>query len=130
MRVFRDDSGTEWTAWEVRPGQVVVGAGEQRTGRDRRVAPAPDPVIERRRQEERRVRARPSVAYFGHELADGWLTFQAQGTRRRLAPVPDGWDELADADLAALCGRAVDAARPGRSAGARPTDLDLVGSRG
>ena len=114
MRAFTDDSGTEWTVWEVQPGQFVIGATERRAGLDRRVAPAPDPVIERRRGSERRVRARHAVTGIGTELAGGWLTFQAGPMRRRLAPVPDGWDRLADAELATLCGRASTALRAAR----------------
>ncbi len=106
MRAFRDDGGTEWTVWEVQPAQFVIGATERRAGRDRRVAPAPDPVIERRRGDERRAPVRPLFTGLGPELADGWLAERAGAVRRRLAPVPDGWDRMPDAELAALCGRA------------------------
>ena len=115
MRVFTDDSGMEWTAWEVRPGQIVIGRAERRTGRDRRVAPAPDPVIERRRHPERRVHVRPLVSGVGTELAGGWVIFQSGAVRRRLAPVPDGWDLLSDAELVALCRDAVERSRDARA---------------
>ena len=121
MRVFRDDTGTEWTAWEVQPGQFVIGAAEQRTGRDRRVAPAPDPIIERRRGDERRVHPRRVLTLLGQELARGWLAFQAGGVRRRLSPVPAGWDQLPDANLAALCARATESQR-GTPAPEAPAD--------
>jgi hypothetical protein len=116
MRAFRDDGGTEWTVWEVRPGQIVIGASERRAGHDRRVAPAPDPVIERRRGRDRRVEARQVATGLGSDLAGGWLAFQAGAVRRRLAPVPDGWDRMSDAELVALCGRAATAARATRGA--------------
>jgi hypothetical protein len=116
MRAFRDDSGTEWTVWEVQPGQFVIGATERRAGHDRRVAPAPDPVIERRRSADRRVRPHHAITGIGTELAGGWLTFQAGSLRRRLAPVPDGWDRMPDTELAALCGRAASALRAARGA--------------
>jgi len=34
---------------------------------------------------------------------DGWLTFQADGTRRRLAPVPKGWTEATPERLELMC---------------------------
>jgi hypothetical protein len=48
-------------------------------------------------------------------LAGGWLAFQAGPIRRRLAPAPEGWQQLADAELAALCDRAAAAPAPPRS---------------
>jgi hypothetical protein len=47
----------------------------------------------------------------GSEWADGWLCFKSRAEKRRLAPVPDGWTEMADADLERLC----QAAKPTRS---------------
>lgn len=38
--------------------------------------------------------------------ADGWLTFQCDGEKRRLAPIPTGWAELPDGQLTALWSRA------------------------
>lgn len=37
------------------------------------------------------------------EFQAGWLTFEARGQLRRLAPTPSGWDDLADDGLARLC---------------------------
>ena len=109
MRVFEDQTGTEWMVWEVRPGEVVIGAAEQRAGHDRRLAPAPDPVIERRGLADRRVLTPRAVTGVVDDLARGWLTFQAGAVRRRLAPFPSGWHELPDTELAALCRRAAPA---------------------
>ena len=36
-------------------------------------------------------------------LADGWLCFQREGQKRRLAPVPDAWDQRSDQDLWLYC---------------------------
>lgn len=33
----------------------------------------------------------------------GWLVFECDVERRRLAPIPDDWEELTDAELAQLC---------------------------
>lgn len=37
------------------------------------------------------------------ELADGWLEFQTQGERRRLAPIPLGWSRSNEEELCDLC---------------------------
>lgn len=37
---------------------------------------------------------RPTSAQIRPEFADGWLTFESGTEKRRLAPVPDGWDTL------------------------------------
>lgn len=34
---------------------------------------------------------------------DGWLTFQSGATRRRLAPIPQGWAEALPSRLELLC---------------------------
>ena len=77
-REFLDARGREWMVWEVQPGAALSGE----PGR-RRILVAP-------------------------EFRDGWLAFQAADERRRLAPVPPGWTELADAELERYCA----AARP------------------
>lgn len=40
--------------------------------------------------------------YLPEALAKGWLTFQCAEERRRIIPVPEGWDELPDSELIAL----------------------------
>ena len=39
--------------------------------------------------------------------ADGWLTFQADGEKRRLAPIPVAWADLPEPHLEILRRRAV-----------------------
>ena len=41
------------------------------------------------------------------EYADGWLLFTCEGERRRLAPCPCDWREIAPMQLAFLCSQAV-----------------------
>jgi hypothetical protein len=36
------------------------------------------------------------------QLVQGWLVFECDVEKRRLGPIPDGWDALPDADLALL----------------------------
>lgn len=109
MRTFIDETGMEWTAWEVRPGLALAGVIERRSGADRRGSPPPDPVIERRGWRDRRRQAARLARVLGATIAAGWLVFQMGGVRRRLTPVPPGWEQLADRELAALCRRAAPA---------------------
>jgi hypothetical protein len=36
----------------------------------------------------------------------GWLTFESLDEKRRLIPIPNGWDESSQAELRVLCDRA------------------------
>ena len=103
QRVFRDQGGVEWVVVDVMPD-----VGNRRAGADRRSSVAPEVVIERR-QAPRRTRARPRVL-LGSDLERGWLYFQtdapASHARRRLAPIPPGWESLPDTELATLLAQA------------------------
>ena len=46
----------------------------------------------------------------------GWLTFEAEGSLRRLTPIPEGWDLAPEAELERLCAQA------GRFERRRPTE--------
>jgi hypothetical protein len=76
IRVLRDDRAVDWQVWAVRSW----------ASRDRRANPFGE--------------ARPALA---PQLADGWLTFQSTaGERRRIVPIPEGWDTLDDDALRRL----------------------------
>lgn len=135
MRVFVDKDGTEWTAWAVRLARGPWTGQERRVGRERRrgadvrtpdadvtafMAGAPsaesaagmtaDGQPFRTRGPERRGRAAlRAVRTLGPSLGGGWLAFQAGTERRRLAPIPDGWEDTSDEALRALCKRAAPA---------------------
>jgi hypothetical protein len=47
----------------------------------------------------------------------GWLGFECEAERRRLAPVPDGWEQASDGDLRGMLARA----QPNRPTRATPT---------
>jgi hypothetical protein len=44
------------------------------------------------------------------DLREGWLTFDCEGNRRRLWPIPSNWESISDERLELACR----AARPGR----------------
>ena len=72
-RHFADGHGLEWDVWDVHPHNI----------------PAPRVADANGRSDE-------GVA---HNLAAGWLCFQAGRERRRFAPIPWHWDELPDGVL-------------------------------
>lgn len=37
------------------------------------------------------------------KLVNGWLCFQSGGQKRRVAPIPAGWEKLDDMELGLLC---------------------------
>jgi hypothetical protein len=94
--------------WDVVPH---VASGGERRVRDRRVAALPTHTgPERRRGRDRRVRT-PGLLTPG--LERGWLCFEAEADKRRLTPVPAGWDEAPDAELEGLLRRAQPVTRRG-----------------
>ena len=79
LREFTDAEGVHWRVWDVHPRLEVVP--EEGFGVERRVADAPELIVERRR------RAEP------HGQAGGaWLVFHSGDEKRRLSPVPDDWE--------------------------------------
>jgi hypothetical protein len=43
-----------------------------------------------------------SLAHLPEELATGWLCFEADGEKRRLCPVPEGWSDQSEGDIERL----------------------------
>ena len=98
-RTFVDTDGTTWQVWDVYPQWA-----ERRT-RQRRVLEAAPPTRERRHRPERRVHIEPPgmrvVLTPGFEA--GWLTFESDEERRRLAPIPLGWEGAPEHALRTFC---------------------------
>jgi len=84
-------NGGSWEAWEVHPTAV-----ERRVNADRRAHPRTE--ADRRRNREFRL-------VIPRELSDGWLAVQGKATKLRLTPIPDGWMNLSDRELADLVAR-------------------------
>ena len=85
LREFKDTKGVEWLVWDVFPS---AGAGEQRI-------------------------SDPGAAFPHRELADGWLCFESGSEKRRVAPIPPGWEQFTPAQLESLCRSAGYISRPG-----------------
>ena len=90
-RTFLDARGKRWEVWLVTP------AAAERRKVDRRVATGgTEPFTsgpERRKTPERRRAPFHRSAAISTEYSQGWLCFESEGEKRRLAPVPPGWDE-------------------------------------
>jgi hypothetical protein len=100
-RTFLDSSGKRWEVWLVTPA-----AAERRKVDRRVVTPGGTPVVEgfvdrRRSQERRKSPFRRNVAV-ASEYSNGWLCFESEGEKRRLAPVPEGWQEAGPDRLSSL----------------------------
>ena len=87
---------------------VTPAAGERRRT-DRRAAARGsmtgaggtyDGVSERRLTPERRRNPFRRNLEVASEYSNGWLCFEGGGEKRRLAPVPDGWDQAGPDRLA------------------------------
>jgi hypothetical protein len=91
-RTFRDDAERLWNAWDVTPAW-----GDRRRGPRRQRSEDPPEMRERRRLDRRHLRgiriALPPA------LARGWVAFECDTDRRRVAPIPPGWHELPDTQL-------------------------------
>lgn len=89
-RTFLDTAGTRWEVWMVTPS-----AAERRRADRRAVAGSTDAfqgsTNRRVTPERRRSPFRRSVA-IATEFNDGWLCFESDGEKRRLVPVPEGWE--------------------------------------
>src|SRR5678815_1154518 len=85
-RVLVDSIGRAWDVWDVHPE-----FGERR----REAGETPPETDERRRRTQHRVA-------FAGRWRDGWLAFETKNEKRRLAPIPAGWDRLSDQDVQRL----------------------------
>ncbi|HVX38280.1 MAG TPA: hypothetical protein VHB25_01810 [Gemmatimonadaceae bacterium] len=54
-------------------------------------------------------------------LKHGWLTFESPAGRRRLAPIPDGWEQAGPDRLRELCAAAEPVGRTPHT-GSRPVE--------
>jgi len=91
-RQYRDEKDVVWQVWDIHPMEV-----ERQLRAD-----------EKRAVTERSPETRMRMAVSG-ELVGGWLCFESSRERRRLWPIPTGWEYLSDAELTLLGSSAVSA---------------------
>ena len=90
LRGFTDSTGVEWRVWEVFPSKAGTAEGADAFSRTS-------------------LKETP--------FANGWLCFECRNAKRRLAPIPQGWEASSGKALEDLClsATAVDLNRRGRS---------------
>ena len=107
-REFTDRRGIVW-----RVREIIPQFAERRRSERRATAGTPPsagaPVVERRFTERRRASTIRATVSSGYE--QGWLTFESSEDKRRLAPVPSGWEHYPPERLELLC-RMARAAEP------------------
>lgn len=91
-RTFLDSRGKRWEVWLVTP------AAAERRRVDRRAAASAGPEVfdgyaDRRKTPERRKSPFRRNVTVASEYSNGWLCFESEGEKRRLAPVPEGWQD-------------------------------------
>jgi len=97
-RTFKDQQGRIWDVWQVHPSAAERRFSQRRVFDEDRTASS-----ERRTGEDRRGGHRDSRAPVAAEFAYGWLCFETVGEKRRLAPVPEGWDRADDGTIEQWC---------------------------
>jgi hypothetical protein len=95
-REFVDSRLIAWTVWH------VTASRSERRGRATRRSEE-RPKSDRRR----RCESRPRRMRIAAPLAAGWLCFECATEKRRLVPVPPGWQRMSDRGLEELCARAI-----------------------
>jgi len=90
LREFKDQKGVEWLVWDVYPSSGSAA--------DSRVSDSGN-------------------AFPHRELNEGWLCFESAAEKRRVAPIPPGWEMWEPERLETLCSGAGYISRPGT----RPT---------
>jgi hypothetical protein len=83
--------------WQVHPAAAERRFSQRRVEEEERMDAA-----ERRSGLERRAE-RLTRAHVAAEFAYGWLCFETSGEKRRLAPVPEGWDRADDETIEQWC---------------------------
>ena len=104
-RAFTDTMGTDWQVWAVTPQWADRRSGVPRRSRSIDDPDVDPPVIEHRRITDRR-RGLPDQfrrVRLAGGLENGWLAFESSGERRRLAPIPAGWEAATERELEQLC---------------------------
>ncbi|HEX8360416.1 MAG TPA: hypothetical protein VF613_09925 [Longimicrobium sp.] len=97
LRTFQDSQGAPCSVWNVTP--FAAQEGERRNAERRAATAAVYAGPERRAGKDRRVRT-PGLMTPG--LESGWLCFESGSEKRRLSPIPPGWDQAPDDELESL----------------------------
>ena len=100
LRTFVAPDGAEWRVWNVIPSLALDEDSREweRRGQDVLAYDGPE-----RREGGDRRNVTPFVS---PQLSGGWLCFESEKEKRRLAPLPPAWEDAPDDELATLWARA------------------------
>lgn len=90
-RTFIDSTGKRWEVWLVTPAAAERRRVDRRAGAA--AAESSSGLTERRNAPDRRKAPFRRTIAVASEYSQGWLCFESEGEKRRLTPVPPGWDE-------------------------------------
>jgi hypothetical protein len=106
-REFVDSCLIGWVVWHV--------AASRSERRERATRRSEERAEERARGDRRRRREpRPRRMRISAPMSSGWLCFESATEKRRLIPVPPGWNRMSDRGLEELCARAMAVAKSTR----------------
>jgi hypothetical protein len=97
-RTFLDSAGKRWEVWLVTPAAAERRKADRRAAASR--AESFDGFADRRKTPERRKSPFRRTVEVASEYSKGWLCFEGEDEKRRLAPVPEGWEEAGPDRLA------------------------------
>jgi len=101
-KIFEGPNGVKWEVWLVVPTEAERRRGERRVAHGSAALRYSGP--ERRAGPDRRTRVSSARTVLSPDFESGWLCFEsAQGEKRRLVPVPGGWDSAANEELWSWC---------------------------
>jgi hypothetical protein len=93
LREFTDPGGRTWRVWATIPTTPHEAATFAQSA-------------ELQADAERRGGSAPGTPRVSVGRENGWLTFEAGAEKRRLSPIPDGWDHAPEDELARWLDRA------------------------
>ena len=90
-RTFTDSHGKRWEVWLVTPAAAERRRVDRRASRT--ASGMPEGLADRRQTPDRRRSKFRREVVVASEFSDGWLCFESEGEKRRLAPVPPDWEQ-------------------------------------
>jgi hypothetical protein len=102
LREFVDGQRRTWQVWDTVPKTASESAIFERSAQ----ILAQTEARELEEGTHGRAAAAAALRRFTHGREHGWLTFMNGDDKRRLSPIPDGWERFDDARLSALLQRA------------------------
>ena len=98
QNVLGDEQDVVWQVWDIHPTEVARRLRTLSTANGTDITPDTS-------ESAGALSATTRMAVSG-ELVGGWLCFESDREKRRLWPIPSGWEFLSDSELTNLCASA------------------------